>query len=758
MKNSENNDYNHNDYNQEENETKSLKDYILLVRNNLVPFLLITIVCIAAAVFYALTSMNIYESKTSLKISEPQGDILAAPLMPDMMDMGMDRFVANEIEIIKSYTNREKVAEAVIDTFNASGDKAKFYLIVNPKNREPKSVDSLVQLLDKKVTVEQKRGLDIVDITAESPSPYEAALIANSYAEQYRELNLEVNRNQLTFVKNFLDEQKDEKQKELNRAEDSLRNFQERGGIVALDEQATDLIDQLSQFEARMNAAKIDFMASTNVLKQYKDELKKQDPRMADYLTSMSSEDYIKALQKSLSELQINKDLAMANANSKIDVSSKIKEYDNKINDLKEKLNQKMEVIKAGIFASSPEEVKGLSQKIIVETVRNDSLSIVINGMKGIVDTYEEKFNHLPQKSIELASLKRKSESLEKLFSLIEEKYQDALINEQSQPGNVLVVDKGRIPQKPAKPNRMLIVLIGIVLGGGLAFGYVLTRDYFDDTIKTPEDIQKKNINILAWIPRIEGMELKGGSEFEFIVAKKPKSIPSEAFRALRTRVQFSNVDIESFKTILITSCLPQEGKTLISLNLAGSFGQAGKKVLLVDCDLRKPRLHGIFGLKKSPGLVNYLFNKASIEEVIRPSEIEGMSYIFSGTIPPNPAEVLQSKAMRNFLEEMRRRFDIIILDSPPIISVTDSEILSRVVDGTILIVSAESTEVDLMTNAVGLIKNERSPFLGVVLNNFVYKNGYGSYYKYYYYYSHPANGNGGKKVKGGGDGEKMGR
>ncbi|MGA9293226.1 MAG: polysaccharide biosynthesis tyrosine autokinase [Ignavibacteriaceae bacterium] len=743
------NNFENNEYGYEENETKSLKDYLLLIRNNLVPFLLITAVCIAASVFYALTSKNIYESETVLKISEPQGDILEAPLMPDMMDMGMDRFIANEIEIIKSYTNRERVAEAVIDSFKTSLDKNKFYLAVNRQTRNPKSLDSLVQLFGKDVSVEQKRGLDIVDITSESPSPYEAELIANCYAEQYRELNLEVNRNQLTFVKNFLKEQEQEKMKDLNKAEDSLRAFQEKGGIVALDEQANALIEQLSQFEAKMNAAKIDYMASSNVLKQYKDELKKQDPRMADYLASMSSEDYINALQKSLAELQINKDLAFANTNSKVDVSAKVKEYDRKINDLKQKLNQKMEVIKAGIFASSPEEVKGLSQKIIVETVKNDSLNIIINGLKNIVDSYEKKFNHLPRKSIELASLKRNSESLEKLYSLIEEKYQDALINEQSQPGNVLVVDKARIPLKPAKPNRLLIILIGFVLGGGLAFGYVLIRDYFDDTIKTPEDIQKKNINILAWIPRIEGMELKGSNEYEFIVSKKPKSIPSEAFRALRTRVQFSNVDVESFKTILITSCLPQEGKTLISMNLAGSFGQAGKRVLLVDCDLRKPRLHTVFGLKKHPGLVDYLFNRIPFEDIIHSSEVEGMSYIFSGTIPPNPAEVLQSKAMKNFLDEMRRRFDIIVLDSPPIISVTDSEILSRVVDGTILVVSAESTEVDLMTNAVGLIKNERSPFLGVVLNNFVYKNGYGSYYKYYYYYSHPANGNGAKKTKG---------
>ena len=410
-------------------------------------------------------------------------------------------------------------------------------------------------------------------------------------------------------------------------------------------------------------------------------------------------------------------------------------------------MNDKIEIIKAGIFASSPEEVKELSQKIIEEDVKNSSLSTTIRGLKEIVDSYEGKFNRLPKKSIELARLQRNREFLEKLYTLVEGKYQEAVINEQSQPGNVLIVDKGRIPEKPAKPNRILIMLIGLVLGSGLAFGYVLIKDYFDDTVKTPEDIQKKNINVLAWIPQIEGINTRG--KVEFVVANKPKSIPSEAFKALRTRVQFSNVNVESFKTILITSGTPQEGKTVISLNLAGSFAQAGKSVLLVDCDLRKPRMHGIFGVNKNPGLVNYLFNQVSLDEIIWRSDLlENFSYITSGTIPPNPAEVLQSKAMINFLDEMRRKFDMIIIDSPPIISVTDSEILSRMVDGTILIVSAEKTEINMMKHAADLMKNDKSPFLGVVLNNFVYKNGYGSYYKYYYYYSHTSNGNGLKPAK----------
>ena len=729
-------------YSYEDTETKSLKEYLNLIRNNLFPFILIAAVCAAAAVYYALNSRDIYESETVLKISKPQGNILDAPLMPDVMDLGMDRFIANEIEIIKSYTNREKVAEALTDTFKTANDKDKFYLVLQHSWGEEAhllSVDSLAELLDKKVSVQQKRGLDIVDITAESPSPYEAALIVNSYAQQYRSLNLEASRNQLTFVKNFLKKQKDEKRNELSAAEDSLRNFQERGGIIALDEQATALIDQLSQFEAKLNAAKIDYMASSNILKQYKDELKKQDPRMANYLESLTSETYIEALQKQLAELQINKDLALANSNPRINVTTKIKEYDQKINELKNKLNSKIEVIKAGIFASSPEEVKELSQKIIEEEVKNSSLNTSISGLQEIVNNYEGKFNQLPKKSIELARLQRKSEALDKLYGLIEEKYQEALINEQSQPGNVLVVDRGRIEDKPAKPNRILIVLIGLVLGTGLAFGYVLVRDYFDNTVKTPEDIQRKNINVLAWIPKIELFTGKG--KVEFIVSNQPNSIPSEAFKALRTRVQFSNIDAEQFKTVLITSATPQEGKTIVSVNLAGSFAQTGKKVLLVDCDLRKPRMHTIFEVNKKPGLVDYLFNQASLNDIIRQSgTIDNLSYITAGTIPPNPAEILQSKAMLKFLDDMRSMFDMIILDSPPIISVTDSEILSRVADGALLVVKAESTEVELMQHAVELIRNERSPFLGVVLNNFVYKSGYGAYYKYYYYYSHTTN------------------
>ena len=320
-------------------------------------------------------------------------------------------------------------------------------------------------------------------------------------------------------------------------------------------------------------------------------------------------------------------------------------------------------------------------------------------------------------------------------------------MNSHSQ-GNVHIIGTGRIPDEPAKPNRILIIIVGLITGLGGAFGFLLVKDYFNNTVKSPHDIQDKNIKILTWIPEFEKNGKKGTKQHEFIILDKPDASSSEAFRALRARLQFSKVDAP-LKTILVTSSAEAEGKTVVALNLAGSFAKTNKKTLLIDCDLRKPRIHRIFGKNKNPGLVNYLFNQASLDNIIWQSEsFDNLSYINSGSIPPDPAEVLESNAMKSFLDEMRKKFDIIILDSAPVIAVIDSEILAKMVDGTILVVSADKTDTDLMVDAVDLLKKDGAPFLGTVLNNFKYKNGYGYYYKYYYNYESNRKEGKGKKGK----------
>jgi capsular exopolysaccharide synthesis family protein len=725
-------------------DSNTLKDYIRLIRNNWLPVLLISLAGLVVAVLYAFYAIDIYSSTTSIKLSRPQGGgVLTSPMMPEFVDWGNDRFIANEIEILQSYRTREMVALALVDSFYRDPDKSRYYVLVDQEMKEKGSGDNLIPISQlirtlSDLKIDQKRGLDMVEITASSPSPYEAALIANLYAQQYKQSNLDINRNQLTLIKNFLSEQRVEKSAELNEAEEILRGFQEKGGLIALDERANTLIAILSDFEAQKNATQVDIMASNKVLENLRNELTKQNPRMADYLKSLSSQTYIKAIQDEIVKLQINREIAMSKDNSLSENSAVVREYDNKINDMQKELDRELEVLKAGIFASSPEEVKDLTQKIIDEEVRNQSLQTSIKELDKIVKSYEARFQKLPKNAIELARLKRNSAALEKLYLLVEERYQEALINEQSQPGNVMVIDEARIPDSPSKPNRTLIILIGLILGIGIAFGFVFIKNYFDDTVKTPDDIEQKNINVLAWVPNIEGLKSNGHDEFQFIVSKQPDSMPSEAFRALRTRIQFSTVRKETLKTILITSSAPQEGKTTISVNLAGSFAQSKKKTLLIDCDLRKPAVHKIFNSPRTPGMIDYLTGNAELNEIIKESDLENLDYITAGTIPPNPAEMLDSKEMRDFLNIVRDKYDLVIIDSPPIIAVADSEILSNMVDGTVLVVSADTTEIELMTRSVDLIKRENTHFLGSVLNNFSFKSGYGSYYKYYYYYSRP--------------------
>jgi tyrosine-protein kinase Etk/Wzc len=695
------------------------------------------------AIIYATRAIDIYKSTAAIKISRPQGgSVLTSPLLPEFQEWGNDRFIANEIEIMRSFTAREMVAVTLIDSFFRDKNKSRYFVLKDKNESDDESGDNIKSAEDlaatlSDVSIDQKRGLDIIEISALSPSSFEATLIANVYAQQYKNLNLEQNRNQLTLVTNFLDEQRKEKYDELNAAEETLRDFQEKGGLIALDERASTLISVLAQFEAQKSATQVDLMASNKVLENLRKELQAQNPRMADYLTSLTSQKYITAIQEEIAKLEVNKQVALTRKDGLTEQSPVILEYDRKIIELRKELDKELEVLKAGIFASSPEEVKELTQKIIAEEVRNQSLQTSIKELQNIVEGYEARFMKLPKNAIELARLKRNSEALEKLYLMIEQRYQEALINEQSQPGNVLIIDEARTPIRPSKPNRMLIVIIGLLLGAGLAVGYVFVRNYFDDTVKSPDDIESRKINVLAWIPHFES-SMTGDPSVQFIVDKLPDSIPSEAFRALRTRIQFSRINTESLKTILITSSAPQEGKTTIAVNLAGSFAHSKKKILLIDCDLRKPSVHKLFDKDKVPGLIDYLIGNAKLDEILNKSEISNLHYITSGTIPPNPAEMLDSQEMRTFLKKLRDQFDLIILDSPPIIAVTDSEILTSMVDGTVLVVSSENTEIEMMERSVELIRRENTQFLGTVLNNFSYKAGYGSYYKYYYYYSRP--------------------
>jgi polysaccharide biosynthesis transport protein len=724
-----------------DNSSRSFKDLINLVRNNPYPVFIIIISCLVISIIFAVQSRDIYKSTASLKISKPKGGILDGGLSPDIQGLTDDRFILTEMEIMKSSTVRKNVTKTLYDSIKSLGTNDSLLFAFDrsflPKKEMKKvSIGDVIKGLEYAVIIDQRMGMNIIDISVESSSPYYSALIANIYANVYKNFNLEVNRDQLTMVKDFLQTNVQEKQKELRESESTLSQFQAKNGIISLDEQSKTLISQLAGFEAQRDGAKIELGATEKSLAQLKDELNQQNPKVAAYIENQASQSYVLGLQEGIAKLQINKDLVAINNSNKEYNQQITKQYDDQIDVLKKKLQEKTNVIKQALFASNPEAIKDLTIKILDAEVKEKGLSSQLNQLNDIVKKYELEFNKLPLTTISYAQLQRKRESSEKLFSLLEEKYQEAIINEQSQPGNIFIFDKAVQPILPAKPNRFIIILAGLIIGIIGGFSFVFVKDYFDDRIKSPDELEKRNINILAWIPLIENMGISGKGPGEFIVAEKPDAMPSEAFKALRTRIQFSKVGKNVLKTILVTSAAPGEGKTVVSVNLAGAFAQDNKKTLLIDTDLRKPRVHNLFNQLKSPGFVDYFFENATLDEIIRPSKLDNLFVITTGTLPPNPSELLGSNRMLEFLTDMRNKYDVIILDSPPIIAVTDTEILSRIVDATMLVVSSDSTQLNLVEKAVNVIKNDHSLFLGTVLNKFSYKAGYGSYYKYYYYYT----------------------
>lgn len=213
-----------------------------------------------------------------------------------------------------------------------------------------------------------------------------------------------------------------------------------------------------------------------------------------------------------------------------------------------------------------------------------------------------------------------------------------------------------------------------------------------------------------------------------FVVEKKPKSIAAESYRTLRTNIQYSSFDKE-YKTIVVTSSEPGEGKSTTSGNLALAMAQGESRVLLIDCDMRKPSLHKRFRISNTHGLTDLLLHKKTMEEVMIKYN-ENLTVVPAGRVSPNPSEMLGSKAMGSFLEEMKKHFDYIIMDTPPLGAVTDAQVLSTKVDGTVLVVKAGSTKRDVVMNSVNLIKSVNGMFIGTVLNGVE-----NSKNKYYYYY-----------------------
>jgi capsular exopolysaccharide synthesis family protein len=294
---------------------------------------------------------------------------------------------------------------------------------------------------------------------------------------------------------------------------------------------------------------------------------------------------------------------------------------------------------------------------------------------------------------------------------------------------NVSVIDEAKLNDVPVNIHTIKDTIIGALIGFILSSGIVFVIFYFDDILRDPETLETSlNIPVLAKI-------FKDHEGVELIVNERPNAAATECIRNLRTSLQFSSID-EELKTILVTSSVPNDGKSFVSSNLAISFAQAGKKVLLIDCDLRKGRQHKIFDVDGHKGLSNLLIKDiGNHSDYIIKTNIKNLSLLPRGTFPPNPSELLNSKKNATLIGILKNKYDIVILDGAPVNGLSDSLILSSLVDKTILISSVNHTPKTELLSAKKALEGVGANLAGCVANNIVAKRGsYGGYYYYYGY------------------------
>jgi capsular exopolysaccharide synthesis family protein len=733
---------------------------------------LIAIIVLIITVYFTWTTHPIYQATTVVMIKESQTDPSSF-----VFDFGINKSqqrLQNELEVLKSYNLHEQVITGLIEDGSAehlalfgtryirqryrlqdtflkwiSKDKT---VLVPPRALDFSSRIEIVEKLRKNTTTSTIREADVLKISVSSRDSSEAVFLANRISSVYRNLDLAGGQGELHFVLSFLDSQITKYERRLAVVEDELQRFQSQNKIYALDGSAALLLKNLTDYESIYYTNIAELEVAQERVNYLKSQLSDSEKALMEEITNTNNP-MIVALREKIAELEAQKVQQMVDEGWN-DQSLQARDYQRRISEMKNKLSGITEsLILSGWseedpFAASQE----IFNKIVEQEVEVHSSRSRAEEYKKLVNRMSVRLTHLPSQTLQYARLERNLKLNENLYLTMKQKYEESRITEAGQLGKVRILDPALVAEK-VKPNKQMNLLLGIIIGFGVGVGYAFLRELLDNTVKAVEHLERKGLTILGIIPDMQGSSpkkntkamsgpSKGGTDFQrrLITYEDPKSPISESYRSLRTNVTYASAD-KKIKSLLISSSQPGEGKSTTTANLAIAFAQLRKKTLLMDADLRKPVQHNVFDLPRGPGLSEYLIGEVKdINKIIRTTKVENLFLLTAGGLPPNPSELLGSDRMSHLVDQLEQEWDIVLLDSPPIVAVTDASMISGEIDAIALVVKAGATERSAVDRALDMIRNVKAPLIGAILNGASQESlggKYAYYYSYYNYYYH---------------------
>ena len=670
---------------------------ILQMQRNVV--LASTVASTALVLVYLAFATRLYKSTAVLMLSTAAGQEIQTQRVVDMDQYhrwNRSMFVRTQIEVMRSRQLRTKVLTE--------------YARLHPEASLGPD-EGGIMMLGGALNIVQRQGTELLDLSVTTPDPELSAELANLVAWQYQQHNLDVLTESAVGARTWLEEQLGEYETRVFTASQQLLDFQREHDLADAEEDVTALSATMGSFNSAYGEAQTE-----RVL---------QETRVATHEKFLRQGDYAELAKDMNTPLMAS---LMADYSAAVTNQARVaavfleKAPERKVADAE------LDRIEAELRSEVRRTLS--AEKARLELLRAKELRLEEAIQKGKGDLLLSQQSREEYEKLRL-SLQRAKE----FYARLGERRDELDLQSKTQLNNVQVVEQARPPKGAASP-KMLVSLAGGV-GGGLVLGLMLglAREYFDDTISSPLEVTTfLRARFLGMVPKVD---VDDGSREEqaLYTHHNPRSAVAEAMRGIRTTIELGHLSGPP-RRLLVTSAVASEGKTSTIVRFGVAFANLQRKVLLIDGDLRRPRLHRVFGVERTPGFAALLHHEASIAEAVAPTAVEGLFVLPSGKGGERPNELLASPRVVETLDRLGEEFDLILIDTPPSVLLADARILSRLVDGCVVVVREHTTSRALVREAVRGLEQVGATVLGVVINAVDFSRRRTSY-KYYYGYGY---------------------